>query len=46
MARYAIGEDDAFLILRRQARQSSRKLVDVAEAVVSTHEMPRARGCA
>lgn len=35
MARYAVDQDEAFQMLRRDARRTSRKLVDVAETVSS-----------
>jgi hypothetical protein len=37
MERHAIDEEEAFKMLRNQARRSQRKIVDIAEAVLSTH---------
>jgi response regulator NasT len=37
MERHGIGEQQAFELLRAQARSTGRKLVDVAEAVVEGH---------
>jgi AmiR/NasT family two-component response regulator len=37
MERHAIGEREAFEILRAHSRSTGRKLVDVAEAVVDSH---------
>jgi AmiR/NasT family two-component response regulator len=37
MARHAIGEDEAFEMLRSHSSHNGRKLVDVAEAVVESH---------
>lgn len=39
MERHQIDEKNAFEILRAQSRQTGRKLVDVAEAVVDSHLM-------
>ncbi len=39
MERHAIDEQQAFEMLRRQARRTNRKIVDVAEAVVTGHPM-------
>ncbi len=39
MERHQVGERDAFEILRAHSRQTGRKLVDVAEAVVASHLM-------
>jgi response regulator NasT len=39
MERHRVGEKEAFEILRANSRQSGRKLVDVAEAVVDSHLM-------
>jgi hypothetical protein len=45
MERHSIGEAEAFAILRTHARQSNRKVVDVAEAVVTSYLLlPRDRG--
>ncbi len=44
MERHEIDEEHAFNLLRDEARRSQRKLVDVAEAVVSSHRLlPRDR---
>lgn len=37
MERHAVGEQEAFEILRGHSRSSGRKLVDLAEAVVDSH---------
>ena len=37
MERHAIGEEQAFELLRSQARKGNRKLVDIAQAVVDGH---------
>ena len=37
MERHAVGEQEAFEILRGHSRSTGRKLVDVAEAVVDSH---------
>ena len=37
MARQAIGEREAFELLRAQSQRSGRKLFDVAEAVIESH---------
>jgi response regulator NasT len=43
MERHAIDEHAAFEMLRQEARRTSRKVVDVADAVLSAHPMlPRA----
>jgi AmiR/NasT family two-component response regulator len=39
MERHGIGEEDAFTMLRDRARRTQRKLVDVADAVVTSHPM-------
>jgi response regulator NasT len=39
MERHAIDEEQAFNMLREEARRSQRKLVDVAEAVVGSHRL-------
>ena len=39
MERHAIDEEEAFKMLRDQARRSQRKLVDVADAVLSSHTL-------
>jgi two-component system, response regulator / RNA-binding antiterminator len=39
MERHAIDEEEAFKMLRDQARRSQRKIVDIAEAVLSTHTL-------
>jgi len=43
MERHSIGEEEAFTMLRDRARRSQRKLVDVADAVVTGHPMLPAR---
>ena len=44
MERHGIDEERAFNLLRDEARRTQRKLVDVAEAVVSSHRLlPRDR---
>jgi response regulator NasT len=43
MERHGIGEEEAFVMLRDQARSTQRKLVDVADAVVTGHPMLPAR---
>jgi AmiR/NasT family two-component response regulator len=43
MERHSIGEEEAFTMLRDQARRTQRKLVDVADAVVTGHPMLPAR---
>src|SRR5512132_3024644 len=43
MERHSIGEEEAFGMLRARARQTQRKLVDVADAVVTGHPMLPAR---
>jgi AmiR/NasT family two-component response regulator len=37
MERHSIDEHEAFEMLRREARRNNRKIVDVAEAVLSAH---------
>jgi hypothetical protein len=45
MERHGIGEQAAFEMLRDQARRTQRKLVDIADAVVTGHPMlPAQRG--
>ncbi len=39
MERYSIGEQEAFEMLRSHARSSSRKIVDVAEALLASHRL-------
>jgi two-component system, response regulator / RNA-binding antiterminator len=39
MERHAIDEEEAFKMLREQARRSQRKLVDIAEGVLSSHTL-------
>jgi AmiR/NasT family two-component response regulator len=39
MERHSIGEDQAFELLRDQARKGNRKLVDIAQAVVDGHAL-------
>ena len=39
MERHAIGEEQAFDLLRTQARKGNRKLVDIAQAVVDGHAL-------
>jgi AmiR/NasT family two-component response regulator len=43
MERHGIGEEEAFIMLRDHARSTQRKLVDVADAVVTGHPMLPAR---
>jgi response regulator NasT len=43
MERHGIDEQAAFNMLREHARRNNRKMVDVAEEIVSTHQLlPRA----
>lgn len=44
MERHAITEEDAFNMLRAEARRSERKVVDVAEAVIVSQPLLPARG--
>ena len=45
MERHAIDEREAFEMLRTEARHSNRKLVEIAEAVLTSHRLlPRSRG--
>jgi hypothetical protein len=37
MERYGIDERDAFELLRTHSRRTGRKLIDVAEAVTTSH---------
>jgi len=39
MERHSIDEEEAFNMLRQEARRTRRKLVDVAEAVVTSHRL-------
>jgi AmiR/NasT family two-component response regulator len=39
MERHSIDEQRAFVLLRDQARQSGRKLVDIAQAIVDGHSL-------
>jgi AmiR/NasT family two-component response regulator len=39
MERHGIGEQEAFNMLRDHARRNNRKMVDVAEEIVSTHRL-------
>jgi two-component system, response regulator PdtaR len=39
MERHAIGEDDAFFLLRDQSRRTNRKLIDVAQAVLDAQPL-------
>jgi AmiR/NasT family two-component response regulator len=39
MERHSVGEDAAFELLRKHARSSNRKLIDVATAVVDGHAL-------
>jgi AmiR/NasT family two-component response regulator len=39
MERQSIGEDQAFELLRQQARHANRKLVDIAQGVVDRHAL-------
>jgi AmiR/NasT family two-component response regulator len=44
MERHGIGEKAAFDLLRDEARRTQRKVVDVAEAIVSTHRLLPSEG--
>jgi AmiR/NasT family two-component response regulator len=45
MERHSIDERDAFEMLRSEARHSNRMLVEIAEAVLTSHRLlPRSRG--
>lgn len=45
MERHAIDEREAFDMLRTEARHSNRKLIEIAEAVLTSHRLlPRSRG--
>jgi AmiR/NasT family two-component response regulator len=44
MERHSVDEEQAFNILRDQARRTNRKIVDVAEAVLSAHPLLPRRG--
>jgi AmiR/NasT family two-component response regulator len=37
MERHAVDESEAFLMLRDQSRQSNRKLIDIAQAILDAH---------
>jgi AmiR/NasT family two-component response regulator len=39
MERHSVGEEEAFNMLREQARRTNRKIVDVAEAVIRSHRL-------
>jgi AmiR/NasT family two-component response regulator len=39
MERHSVDEQHAFVLLRDQARQSGRKLVDIAQAIVDGHSL-------
>ncbi len=39
MERHGVDEDKAFELLRDESRQGSRKLVDIADAVTTTHRL-------
>ena len=39
MERHSVGEDQAFELLRAQARNANRKLVEIAQAVVDGHPL-------
>jgi response regulator NasT len=39
MERHSVDEQQAFVLLRDQARQSGRKLVDIAQAIVDGHSL-------
>lgn len=39
--RYKLGDDEAFDVLRRLSMELNRKLVDVADDIVWTGEVPR-----
>jgi response regulator NasT len=43
MERHSLDEDDAFDMLRDHARRSGRKVVDVAESLLSSHALTRPR---
>ena len=44
MERHSVDEREAFNMLRDHARRTNRKMVDVAEEIVSTHRLlPGAR---
>ena len=43
MGRYGIDEREAFDMLRREARRSTRTIVDVAEAILASHMLLRER---
>ena len=44
MERHGIEEQEAFALLRSQSRRSGRKLIDIAEAVATTHLLLAPRG--
>jgi AmiR/NasT family two-component response regulator len=46
MERHGIREQEAFELLRTESRHSGRKLIDIAEAVATTHLLLRPRGTA
>jgi hypothetical protein len=39
MERHAIDEREAFKMLRTEARHSNRKLVEIAEAILTSHRL-------
>jgi AmiR/NasT family two-component response regulator len=39
MERHSVGEEEAFNILREEARRTNRKIVDVADAVIRSHRL-------
>jgi AmiR/NasT family two-component response regulator len=44
MERHSVGEEEAFNLLREQARRTNRKIVDVADAVIGSHRLLPATG--
>jgi len=44
MERHGIEEREAFELLRSQSRRSGRKLIDIAEAVTTSHQLLPPRG--
>ena len=39
MERHSVGEEEAFNLLREEARRTNRKVVDVAESVIGSHRL-------
>lgn len=39
MAVHGVGEQEAFALLRDHSQRSGRKLIDLAEAVVDSHQL-------